>query len=113
MSLFLNLQAPDRQRTQLAYKVKFFPWREVPTSAKLLVSWRRFIYRTKTEVLKDINDEMTCITYKNRCYTIVWEYNNIPTQQEWERKSDNYQLSCDFRFSPLIPELAVCILSFY
>ena len=102
----------ERTDTQLAYKVRCFPWFDLPDAAKQLVSWRRYNAMYKSTFLERVNEDMTHYTFKGRNYQIVWAYNNVPTELEWERKSPMYLLSVDLRFSPAIKEMAVAILSF-
>ena len=102
----------DRRTTQLAYKVRCYPWYDLPDSGKDLVSWRRFTHLRKSELEARLNPELTTFYYRGREYHIVWTYNNIPTFLEWERKSDDYLISIDIRFSPAIKELGVAIFSF-
>lgn len=102
----------DRTATQLAYKVRCFPWAQVPAAGKELVSWRRGLYLTKAQILLALDEDMTKLVFKLRDYTVVWAFNNIPTEQEWERKSDTFLIYADFRFSPAVKEHAVVVLDF-
>jgi hypothetical protein len=102
----------DRQATQLAYKIKFFPWNELTDGAKELICWHKNIYKRKSDILAACNESLTELTRGDRSYKIVWAYNNMPTQQEWERKTDSFLIRTEFRCSPAIPEYAVVILSF-
>jgi hypothetical protein len=102
----------DRTQTQLAYKVRCYPWPEVPIAGKQLVSWRRHLVQTKSAVISCLDEDMTTYQYRGRVYSIVWTFNNIPTREEWERKTDNFLITVDLRFSPAIKEMAVAIFSF-
>ena len=102
----------SRQSTQLAYKVRCFPWQDLPDAGKKLVSWRRFTHMTKAQLLASVNEDKTMLLYRGREYLMLWSYGNKPTLTEWNKKSDSFQISVDIRFSPAIPELAVAILSF-
>jgi len=109
-SLFTS--AADRTATQLAYKVRCFPWDLVPPAGKALVSWRRFRMTSKLQLLAMLSEDKTKLLHNNREYLIVWSFNNVPTETEWNKKSDNFLISLDFRFSPAIKELAVVVLDF-
>lgn len=116
MSLFKQLRAPDRQATQLAYRVKYWPYQELSTSARELLRGQKRIYLRKHQIESAVNDDKTLVRYPNsdagRLYRVVWAYNNMPTEQEWGSRSDDALILCEFRTSPAIPEYAVCILSF-
>jgi hypothetical protein len=103
----------DRTQTQLAYKVRCYPWPEVPEAGKQLVSWRRHFVTTKQEILAALDEDMTTYQYRGRDYQIVWAFNNIPTKEEWDRKNGGFLITVDLRFSPAIKEMAVAIFSFY
>lgn len=110
--LFTNAGTLDRQATQLAYTVKFYPWQSVPEAGKKLVSWRRSLVLTKQQIIISIDDDMLKLTYRGHTYLILWAYNNIPTEQEWLRKSNRFLIQADFRVSPAIKEGPVVILDF-
>ena len=110
--LFKQLAKPDRQQTQLAYRVKFFPYNALTESAKDLIVWSKLVYMRKGEIEDRLNEDKTRITYKSKDYVILWAYNNIPTQMEWEGKSESFNIRCEFRASPAIPEFAVCVMNF-
>lgn len=110
--LFKKLLRPDRQQTQLAYRVKFFPFNTLSESAKDLIVWSKLVYMRKKDIEDNLNEDKTKIIYRSKEYVILWAYNNIPTQKEWEGKSESFNIRCEFRASPAIPEYAVCILNF-
>ena len=110
--LFKKLAKPDRQQTQLAYKVKYFPYNELPQSGKDLVVWKRNIYMRKQELEDRLNETKTLLNYQGKDYVILWAYNNIPTVMEWEGKSESFLIRIELRASPAIPEFAVAILNF-
>lgn len=111
-NLFSNKGTIDRQATQLAYALKFYPWQAVPEAGKKLIAWRRAVFLTKDRIESLLDPEMLTISHKGYVYPIVWAYNNIPTEQEWKRKSDNFLIFADFRGSPVFKEGAVVILDF-
>jgi hypothetical protein len=110
--LFKKLAKPDRQQTQLAYKVKYFPYNELPQSGKDLVVWKRNIYMRKQELEDRLDETKTLLNYQGKDYVILWAYNNIPTVMEWEGKSATFIIRIELRASPAIPEYAVAILNF-
>ena len=110
--LFKKLAKPDRQQTQLAYKVKYFPYNELPQSGKDLVVWKRNIYMRKQELEDRLDETKTLLNYQGKDYVILWAYNNIPTVMEWEGKSESFLIRIELRASPAISEYAVAILNF-
>ena len=113
MNNSLYTQAVDRTATQLAYSVNYYPWAALVPAAKSLVSWRRYFCIRKADFLQLLNEEKTKLLFNKREYQIVWEFNNIPTETEWNKKTPSYLLSVDLRFSPAIKGMAVAIISFY
>ena len=112
MSLFKILETPDRQQTQLAYKVKYFPQSQLTPGALDLICWKKSAYMHKHTILAACTDDLNFLTIKGRVYKIVWAYNCVPTEQEWNGKSDSFLIKVELRCSPAIPEYAVAILNF-
>lgn len=110
--LFKSLLKPDRQQTQLAYKVKYFPFAELSPAAKELIVWGKTVYFRKQELEDRLNEAKTLLTYNGKDYVILWAYNNIPTEMEWDGKSESFLIRVELRASPAIPEFAVAILNF-
>lgn len=112
MSLFRTLPTPDRQQTQLAYKVKYFPQSQLTPGALDLICWKKTIYLPKHAIIAACTDDLNFLTIKGRVYKIVWAYNCIPTEQEWNGKTDKFLIRIELRCSPAIAEYAVAILNF-
>ncbi len=112
MALFKHMTAPDRQQTQLAYRVKYWPYKELSAAAKELVAYHKFVVLTKELILARCSDDLCDFTYNMRPYKILWAYNNQPTQQEWEASDGKRQINVELRCSAAIDSFAVAILSF-
>lgn len=113
MALFKLLPAPDRQATQLAYRVKYWPYQELSSAARSLLHRQRAVYLRKSDILKRVNPSMTKLAdTQGNLYDIVWAYNNMPTEAEWNKWHDSSFLACEFRRSPAIDSYGVAILSF-
>jgi len=54
---------------------------------------------------------MTMMWRNGQEYEIVWSYNNIPTEIEWNGKTPRYLVRTEFRHSTVLPK-PVVILSF-
>lgn len=112
MSLYQSLAKPDRQKTMLAYRVKHWPLSELSQAARERIISNRVIYLPKRQILESCNDPLTELRWKAYDYTIAWAWNNIPTEQEWDKKSDSYLIRVELRWSPLIAGGNVALLSF-
>jgi hypothetical protein len=112
MSLFQSLSKPDHQRTMLAYRVKHWPWGELSPAAKSKLVSNKLVYLPKHMILDACNEERTHMFFKDRRYALAWAWNNIPTELEWDKKSDNYLIRVELRVSPLIKEGYLALLSF-
>ncbi len=112
MSLFQSLPQPDYQKTMLAYRVKHWPLSELSPVAKSKLVSNKLVYLPKQLILDNCNEERTHMFFKNRRYAIAWAWNNIPTELEWDKKSDSYLIRIEFRVSPLIKEGYLALLSF-
>ena len=109
--LYKILSCPDRSQTQLAYRVKFWPHKQLSAAAKDLIVWSKNIYIRKSDILSACDETLEHITKFNRQFKIVWAYNNVPTEQEWNGKSDGYPIKAEFRISPVVGD-PIVVLSF-
>ena len=112
MSLFQSLTKPDHQRTMLAYRVRLWPYSELSQVAKSKLVSNKVIYLRKATIIDTCNEDRTHLTFNGRSYPIAWAWNNIPTEMEWDKKSDSYLIRVELRCSPLIPGSYVAMLSF-
>jgi hypothetical protein len=110
MTLFNKIT--DRQHTQLAYRVKYWPFNKLSEAAKELISWKSHKLIKKIDIELHCSETKEALYYRGRLYKILWAYNNVPTENEWNRHEDQELIYCEFRTSPAIPELAVVVLSF-
>lgn len=110
--LFKTLFKPDRQQTQLAYRVKYWPHHELSDAARKLISYKKTCFLHKAMIESWCDETMTSITYHGRNWKIVWAFNNPPTEEEWRNKTDRFHIRAEFRCSPAIPEFAVVVLNF-
>jgi hypothetical protein len=109
--LFNPSLKPNRQATQLAYRVHYWPYAELSAPARSLLLHRKHIYLTKQQVLESCNADLNTLHSGGRDWAICWAYNNMPTRLEWDRSDSRRIISVEFRCSPAIPEYAVAILS--
>lgn len=112
MSLFQSLPKPDPSKTMLAYRVTYWPWKELSPAGRDMVRFNTPHYLPKAEVLASCNEELTKIMLNGRWYPIKWAWNNVPTELEWDKKSAGYLIRIELRGSPLIPDYFEALLSF-
>lgn len=112
MSLFSSFKSPDRTQTQLAYRVKYWPFHELSSAGRALLLSQRKRYLHKHQITDRTNEDQTILYANDRAYKIVWAYNNVPTEEEWNKRGPESLIACEFRSSPAIKEFAVVILSF-
>lgn len=96
----------------LAYRVNYWPWQELSPAARDLIRFNTPRYIPKKDVLDMCNEEMTKLRVHNRWYPIKWAWNNIPTEFEWNKKSDSYLIRVELRASPMIDGYFQALLSF-
>lgn len=110
----------DANRTQLAFKAKFFPIRFIENQNLLyanIILGRRVFVLTKQHILDLVTDTMEEIFLpypvsslsQTQPFKIHWEYNCIPTEKEWNKISDDYKFRVDFRHLALsdVPYVAI------
>jgi DNA modification methylase len=102
----------DRQHTQLAYRIKYFPYSQLSPKARELIVWKRNTLIRKGDIIDNCNETQEVLFHKGSLYKICWLHNTVPTEHEWNKKLDSYLVRCEFRRSPAIPELAIVLLSF-
>ena len=100
--LFTTVEDPAQ--TQLAYKLKFYPKQKLNEYESQLIRSNFWTKMTKAELLAACNEDLTHIVgssgiVKGGQFQINWAYGNIPTQLEWDRKSDDTVIWIEFRVS--------------
>jgi len=110
MALFNKIT--DRKYTQLAYRVKYWPFSKLSEAAKELITYRSHALIRTSEIELNCNQTKEVLYRGNKLYKIVWAYNNVPTEEEWNKWKDSDLIYCEFRTSPAIPEQSVVVLSF-
>lgn len=99
--LYKKLAKPNASQTQLFYKLQYWPSWLLSDKAKKLCHYRNGVVLPKHALLNHMNEELTHIYMPEFAgasnYRIVWAFNNIPTEQEWDKKSGDYLISVEFR----------------
>jgi hypothetical protein len=96
----------------LAYRVKHWPLSELSPAAKSKLVSNKLVYLPKHMIIAACNEEPDRMFFDGWGYPLAWAWNNIPTELEWDKKSDNYLIRVELRWSPLIPGGKVALLSF-
>lgn len=110
--LYNTLPTPDRSQTQLAYKLKYYPKVSLSPSAKKFIWNTLHVGYTKALLMEHINHDRSKLFFRGQYIPIVWEFNNIPTEEEWNKYKDTDYIAVEYRKSALIPGKYVAILSF-
>lgn len=103
---------PDRSQTQFAYRLKYWPYRELSAHERSQLKQSKRCLVDKATLEDRVNHNKTTVFWGDRTYVIVWEHNNTPTETEWLAKAGR-GLIMELRSSPVIPEYSVAILSFH
>ena len=114
--LYNNLATPDRSKTQLAQRIRYFPWANLSEAGRKLVT----THHIKVMSCREIEDELirhpdfheVFLLKGEHLYEVVWAFNMIPTKTEWEQHGPEGLLTVEFRLSPAIPDKRVAILRF-
>lgn len=99
----------DRQETRLAYQASYFPIERIRRKVHKIV-WDRFYCLRPEEFELLCNAELTLVQLPKtdklpQEFAIHWEYNCIPTEEEWNRIVRNgTMISINYRISPLIKD---------
>lgn len=114
--LFQKLTDPDRTKTQLAYMANYFPWKDLTPGAEELIVWRQRLHMHKGILVNSLDETKECLQYYTKPsrvqeFKLCWQYNNVPTEIEWNKKSDTFILSVDLRILKTVGPIA--LLSFY
>jgi len=110
--LYHALPSPDRSQTQLAYKLKYYPKISLSPAARKFIWHTIHIVYTKALLLEHVNADRSQLFFRGTYIPIVWEFNNIPTEEEWNKYKDTDYIAVEYRKSALIPGKYVAILSF-
>lgn len=107
-----KLNKPDRTQTQIAYGSIYLPYAEMEIESQRLVVWSRKIMLYKHQVESHLDQNMENLFYgvkvtKPTAWLIKWKYNAIPTQIEWERKTQGYILEINLRVVKDIGQIAL------
>jgi hypothetical protein len=108
-------QVSDKQQTQLAYKLSYYPPARLSQEAKRRIVWHASMLLTKAQILQRCTVDLTKIDWpleESKPFQIHWEYNNIPTEAEWNKFPETAMFYVDYRISPLIKagEGRVCVI---
>lgn len=110
--LYRPLATPDRSQTQLAFKLKYYPRRALNSNACKFIWNTIYLTLTKAQVLEHLNEDRTAIFFRGQYVPIAWEFNNIPTEEEWNKYRDSDFIAIEYRKSAVIPGKYIAILSF-
>lgn len=108
----------DANSTQLAQRVKSFPFTRLNESERRFVTMNCPAVLTKAQVVDRCNPAQTLLRPPGTAqfsplecqhYTIVWAHGLTPTQAEWERRTPAAPIWVEFRDTKFGP---IALLSF-
>lgn len=109
----------DRKETQFAQQINYFPWGDLsPDQQKRIVFHKHQVMRKSGLLALLSEDKKTLVLpFDSRGFTdflINWQHNNVPTEKEWEARSEQTLVHVDYRISPLARGHGrVAVLSWY
>jgi hypothetical protein len=88
--------------TTVAYQVRYYPWSKLSSAATRATVWQKSSVMSKKELLEDVNEDKTHVIFTDDSwFGINWEYNNIPTEEQWNQLPNSTLIRVQFRISPL------------
>lgn len=97
----------DRTQTMLAYEAAYYPNSKLGPQHKIV--WSKLLALSKEQILEACDEEKNYLYQlspteyrKSETFRIHWRYNNIPTEEEWNRMLPYHHILVDFRISPVI-----------
>jgi len=113
-----NLHKPasqnSRQNSTVAYAIMYYPWSKLSPQTNRLVAWQKTIVFEKSELLDFLDEDCVKVTFPgdNSQFVIKWEYNNIPTEEQWNALEWDQLIRVQFRVSSLAGDTGrIAILS--
>jgi hypothetical protein len=87
-----------KEATQVDYKLRHFPLGKLTDAiqSRIRVSSEPRVLR-KATILADLSDCGNYLLFNKQRHKIHWMYNNVPSEDEWGRKSGGYFISIVFR----------------
>jgi len=94
----------SKHDTTIAYQVGFYSWARLSSAARRAVAWHKTIVVSKEKLLGMLDESQVEIFANgdDKGFKIRWEYNNIPTQEQWHNVPLNSVIRVQFRISSLI-----------
>lgn len=102
-------------QTQLDYKLRFLPLHMLGTTARgRVANFTEPVAFRKEDLVNNLDDDALHLLLRKTQWKIVWLYNNIPSEEEWGRKSKSYLITFQLRsFRNSLGQMEnVAILSF-
>lgn len=115
MTLYNSGDKDTPQYSQLAYRIGYFPFPEIPEQEQRYILWSRSRLMNKARIEQLLNEEKTELYLPGEgTFQVRWAYNNIPTETQWKKWKDGTTFHVSFRISAAIPGSGrVAILSYF
>lgn len=94
----------DRNDNMLTYTVNFFPFHRFGHEWRF-IHFQQSCVMTKKGLLNNLSDDL-CFVFlprdtSSRPFKLHWAYNNIPTEIEWNKMSEDSTFFLEYRISPM------------
>src|SRR6187399_899445 len=102
-----NLFKPECQNSRLdstvAYAVTYYPWSKLSVHTTKLIAWQKTVVFVKSELILEMDDDLLNIFFPGdrTKFVVKWEYNNVPTKEQWDALDQDQFIRVQFRISSL------------
>ena len=102
-----NLFKPECQNSRLdstvAYAVTYYPWSKLGQHTTKLIAWQKTVVFVKSELILEMDDDLLNIFFPGdrTKFVVKWEYNNVPTKEQWDALDQDQFIRVQFRISSL------------
>lgn len=84
--------------TQLDYKLRHLPQHMLgTTAASMIINSTSPLSVHKSDIVHSLDEDALHLYIRNREWKITWLYNNIPSADEWGRKSPSFLITFQLR----------------
>jgi len=102
-----NLFKPECQNSRLdstvAYAVTYYPWSRLSVHTTKLIAWQKTVVFQKSELILEMDEDLLNIFFPGdrTKFVVKWEYNNVPTKEQWDALDQDQFIRVQFRISSL------------
>ena len=100
-NLFKETQS--RLDSTVAYAITYYPWSKLSTHTTKLIAWQKTVVFVKSELILEMDEDLLNIFFPGdrTKFVVKWEYNNVPTKEQWDALDQDQFIRVQFRISSL------------